>query len=80
MPDSEIDQLVQDLGFVAWFPTSAKDNINIDKAVRTLVTRVLEEGSFTSPSTPSRSGVVKVIDDNKAPIAQPEDSSCFSCK
>ncbi|KAF0852509.1 Ras-related protein Rab32 [Andalucia godoyi] len=41
-PAAEMDALCQELGFVGWFETSAKNNSNIDTAMQTLVSRILE--------------------------------------
>ncbi|NXF48753.1 RAB32 protein, partial [Oceanites oceanicus] len=38
---SEMDQFCREGGFVGWFETSAKDNINIDEAARFLVENIL---------------------------------------
>lgn len=38
----QLDQYCIDHGFVGWFDTSAKLNINIDKAARFLVDKILE--------------------------------------
>ena len=39
---TEIEQFCTDNGFIAWFSTSAKENINIENAVKILVTTILE--------------------------------------
>lgn len=39
---NEMDKYVKDNGFLNWFETSAKDNINIDKAAKCLVQHILE--------------------------------------
>eukprot|EP00179_Madagascaria_erythrocladioides_P021238 CAMPEP_0198334968 /NCGR_PEP_ID=MMETSP1450-20131203/19974_1 /TAXON_ID=753684 ORGANISM="Madagascaria erythrocladiodes, Strain CCMP3234" /NCGR_SAMPLE_ID=MMETSP1450 /ASSEMBLY_ACC=CAM_ASM_001115 /LENGTH=219 /DNA_ID=CAMNT_0044039589 /DNA_START=158 /DNA_END=817 /DNA_ORIENTATION=+ len=39
---SQMDQYCVDNGFIGWFETSAKDNINIDKAAKFLVQAILE--------------------------------------
>ncbi|XP_030053894.1 ras-related protein Rab-32 isoform X2 [Microcaecilia unicolor] len=38
---SHLDQFCKESGFVGWFETSAKDNINIDEAARSLVEHIL---------------------------------------
>uniref|UniRef100_A0A8D0EE55 Ras-related protein Rab n=1 Tax=Salvator merianae TaxID=96440 RepID=A0A8D0EE55_SALMN len=38
---SQMDQFCKDSGFVGWFETSAKDNINIEEAARFLVENIL---------------------------------------
>ena len=37
---SQMDQFCKDKGFVKWFETSAKENINIDEAAKCLVSQV----------------------------------------
>ena len=37
---SQIDEFCKERGFIGWFETSAKENINIDEAARFLVTQV----------------------------------------
>lgn len=39
---SQIDDFCKEKGFIGWFETSAKENINIDEAARFLVTQVLQ--------------------------------------
>lgn len=39
---AKLDRFVEEKGFVNWFDTSAKLNINIDKAARFLVDKILE--------------------------------------
>jgi len=43
--------------------TSAKDNINIDKAARLLVSKILERTKGEIPDTPDGEGKFKVTDD-----------------
>lgn len=38
---SQMDQFCKEHGFIGWFETSAKDNINIDEATRFLVENML---------------------------------------
>ena len=37
---SQIDEFCKERGFIGWFETSAKENINIDESARFLVTQV----------------------------------------
>jgi len=39
---NEMDKYVKENNFLSWFETSAKDNINIDKAAKCLVAHILE--------------------------------------
>lgn len=38
----QMDQFCEEKGFIGWFETSAKENLNIDKACRFLVQHILE--------------------------------------
>jgi Ras-related protein Rab-32 len=38
----ELDDFCRTNGFIGWFETSAQDDINIDKAMKFLVTKILE--------------------------------------
>lgn len=39
---SQMEEYCRDRGFVTWYETSAKENVNIDEAARCLVTKMLE--------------------------------------
>jgi GTPase SAR1 family protein len=39
---NEMDKYVKENNFLSWFETSAKDNINIDKAAKCLVAHILD--------------------------------------
>jgi len=39
---SQMEKYCEDNGFIGWFETSAKDNLNIEKAAKFLVSRILE--------------------------------------
>jgi len=43
----QMDKHCEDKGFIGWFETSAKENINIDKACRFLVQKILENDVST---------------------------------
>ena len=44
---AQMDEYCKDKGFIGWFETSAKENINIDESARFLVTAVRSD-DFTS--------------------------------
>lgn len=51
---AQMDKYCEDKGFIGWFETSAKDNINIDNACRALVKRIRENDiSSTDKEEPS---------------------------
>lgn len=37
---SKMDEYCKEKGFTAWFETSAKENVNIEEAARSLVSKV----------------------------------------
>ena len=39
----QMDDYCRDRGFVGWYETSAKENINVDEAARCLVNFILEK-------------------------------------
>jgi len=64
----EIQGLCQELGFFAWFETSAKENVNIEIAMNQLVKKIFEGGSVqTNPNV--KSG--EMIDLSKQPQEPP---------
>nr|XP_056709001.1 ras-related protein Rab-32 [Euleptes europaea] len=56
---SSMDQFCKEGGFVGWFETSAKDNINIDEATRFLVENILANLK-TFPSEENDVGKIKL--------------------
>ncbi|KAL8186108.1 UNVERIFIED_CONTAM: rab32, member RAS oncoprotein [Gekko kuhli] len=69
---SSVDQFCKDGGFVGWFETSAKDNINIDEATRFLVEHVLANLK-TFPSEENDVGKIKLDPD---PLKAESRSQC----
>jgi len=49
---AQMDKYCEEHGFAGWEETSAKDNINIDKAARLLVSKILERTKGEIPDTP----------------------------
>jgi len=47
--EEQMEQFCKDQGFVGWFETSAKDNINIDKSSKFLVSKILENEPSSEP-------------------------------
>jgi len=49
---TEMDKYTNENGFIKWFETSAKDNVNIDKAAKFLVQHILENDIRRKQPTP----------------------------
>jgi len=49
---AQMDKYCQDNNFCGWFETSAKDNLNIDKAARFLVEKIMENDVSRKPKDP----------------------------
>ncbi|XP_065566868.1 ras-related protein Rab-32-like [Artemia franciscana] len=43
---SKLDDFCKEKGFIGWFETSAKDNVNIERAAKFLVKRILENNQW----------------------------------
>ncbi|XP_077206656.1 ras-related protein Rab-32 [Paroedura picta] len=69
---SSMDQFCKDGGFVGWFETSAKDDINIDEAARFLVEHILANLK-TFPSEENDVGKIKLDSD---PLKAESKSQC----
>ncbi|XP_070800125.1 LOW QUALITY PROTEIN: ras-related protein Rab-38 [Pituophis catenifer annectens] len=54
----KMDQFCKDNGFVGWFETSAKDNINIEEAARCLVKHIISSNS--EPGQPIKPDVINL--------------------
>ncbi|XP_026562557.1 ras-related protein Rab-38 [Pseudonaja textilis] len=69
----KMDQFCKDNGFVGWFKTSAKDNINIEEAARCLVKHII-----SSDSEPVQPIKPDVINPHLNPSKRNPCSACFS--
>jgi Ras-related protein Rab-32 len=68
---AEMEQFCQDHGFVGWFETSAKDDVQIDTAANKLVATILEKVTVTSEE--SDPDAVKL---EEQPKKQDDDCPC----
>jgi len=64
-----MDAYCKEHGFVGWFATSAKENINIDGAVDCLIENILKRVGHTGPDAPPRQDVLN-------PKAPPKQGGC----
>eukprot|EP01103_Thecamoeba_quadrilineata_P009808 TRINITY_DN1991_c0_g1_i1.p1 TRINITY_DN1991_c0_g1~~TRINITY_DN1991_c0_g1_i1.p1 ORF type:complete len:216 (-),score=47.93 TRINITY_DN1991_c0_g1_i1:118-765(-) len=69
---AQMEKYCEENGFVGWFETSAKDNINIEKAAKFLVNKILENDINRKEVEP----VDKVIDLNKMEIDPVKKGGC----
>lgn len=70
---SQMDQFCKDHGFIGWFETSAKDNINIDEATRFLVENMLaNQQSF--PREEIDMDKIKLVEE--PPMTKPKSQCC----
>ncbi|XP_032075067.1 ras-related protein Rab-38 isoform X2 [Thamnophis elegans] len=68
----KMDQFCKDNGFVGWFETSAKDNINIEEAARCLVKHII-----SSDSQPVHPIKPDVVNPHLNPSKRHPCSACF---
>jgi len=54
---SKMDTFAKEQGFIAWYETSAKEDINITKAIRTLVQHILDNDPEVMSSNPTEGGI-----------------------
>jgi len=73
---SQMDQYCREHSFAGWFETSAKDNIGIDKAVKFLISKILENKVTDKPAS---SGVIKAGQRGGAD-AEPKSEGLACCK
>jgi len=74
----QMDDYCRENGFVGWFETSAKDNVNIDDAARSLVTRILDNDKRLSHLDNPRSADTIRVDANSGQSAPTRQKSCCS--
>ncbi|CAF3813680.1 unnamed protein product, partial [Adineta steineri] len=61
----QMDQYCEETGFAKWFPTSAKENINIETSARFLISEIMKHTEQIQPRAPSnyaRSNTLTVVD------------------
>jgi len=73
-----LDQFAKDNNFIAWYPTSAQNNINIDDAVKFLVGKILEIETTNLPQPPADTATVQLAerDDEARRERKAENESC----
>ena len=71
----QMDKFCEDNGFIAWFETSAKDDIGIEDAAKTLVGKILQDPS-QGIKKDKQPGTVKL---DKKPPPQPQQQQGGCC-
>jgi len=56
----QMDKFCKEHGFVGWFETSAKDNLNIDKATQLLVKNILDRVTYTDDANSNKDDGLKL--------------------
>eukprot|EP00026_Physarum_polycephalum_P013925 Phypoly_transcript_14386.p1 GENE.Phypoly_transcript_14386~~Phypoly_transcript_14386.p1 ORF type:complete len:221 (+),score=35.40 Phypoly_transcript_14386:167-829(+) len=75
-PDvTKMDNFAKDQGFIAWYETSAKEDINITKAIRTLVQHILDNDPEVVSSNKEADGF-KLTDDQMRDDKPKEKETC----
>ncbi|XP_064653159.1 ras-related protein Rab-38-like isoform X2 [Lineus longissimus] len=73
---AQMDDYCKEKGFVSWFETSAKENINIDEAARCLVTQILSNDKMQSGSEDERDGNIISLGNGAVPKEKEKGSGC----
>ncbi|GFS18151.1 Ras-related protein Rab-3 [Elysia marginata] len=75
---TQMDEFCKDKGFIGWYETSAKENINIDEAARFLVTKILEKekANKLSDEERDRDRVVLESNDTSKKSEKPRSGCC----
>jgi len=55
-----LDNFVKEHGFIGWYATSAQDNVNIDIAMKFLISKILEVAAINTPLAPPEDTFVKI--------------------
>lgn len=71
---SQMDDFCKEKGFIGWYETSARENINIDEAARFLVTKILEKDKAIGEEDKDKDRVI--LDDSNI-TGKPDKK--FSC-
>ncbi|KAK6168260.1 hypothetical protein SNE40_022123 [Patella caerulea] len=72
---AQMDEFCKEKGFIGWYETSAKENINIDEAARFLVTKILEKDKAMKLGDNDHDNDKIVIDSNR-PTGVEKKSTC----
>jgi len=74
---SKIDTYCEKNGFVGWYETSAKEDINIEKAAKCLVSKILENDKANNFIQPSRDeDTVHLSSDQRKQISNERSGGC----
>lgn len=79
-----LDQFAKEHNFIAWYPTSAQNNVNIDDAVRFLVGKILEIEAnaalapYPPPADPN-TVTLNAERDDRDPVERKQESCIDQC-
>jgi hypothetical protein len=83
IPKEDIQSLCDEHGFIGWIETSAKEDVNVSKAMRYLIEHILylhedEHGDESGPAGESGGGTTVSLDSPKD--AKPKKGDCCGAK
>lgn len=80
----EINTFAELNGFISWFPTSARENVNVSEAFATLASAIMNVAADNAPYEPA-AGVITLTGDERAdatkqPQSQPQPAKKKCCE
>ncbi|ESP02671.1 hypothetical protein LOTGIDRAFT_171871 [Lottia gigantea] len=73
---AQMDEFCKEKGFIGWYETSAKENINIDEASRFLVTKILEKDKAMKLGENDRDNDKILLDGRNSASSTEKKSTC----
>ncbi|XP_033726812.1 ras-related protein Rab-38-like isoform X2 [Pecten maximus] len=75
---SHMDEFCREKGFVGWFETSAKENINIDESTRFLVNKILQNDQNIRGEDENDPSKIDLNDEDRFRKSKKSDGGCCS--